>query len=97
MEVARKGGQRKTFKVKLQSLEESARLASRDDMESPHGGMAAPENWASILNRRSGDIASIANAVGVVLGADGPTTITGAGAVAVSYPGFFEALDSLRA
>lgn len=31
------------------------------------------------------------------LGADGPTTITGADVVAVSYPGFFEALDSLRA
>jgi serine protease Do len=42
VEVARKGGQRKTFKVKLQSLEESARLAARADMESPHGDMAAP-------------------------------------------------------
>ncbi len=42
VEVARKGGQRKTFKVKLQSLEESARLA-RADSESMNGGMTAPE------------------------------------------------------
>jgi serine protease Do len=42
VEVARKGGQRKTFKVKLQSLEESARLA-RAEGASPHGGMMAPE------------------------------------------------------
>lgn len=31
------------------------------------------------------------------LGAEGPSTIVGAGAVAVSYPGFFEALEGLRA
>jgi 3-phosphoshikimate 1-carboxyvinyltransferase len=31
------------------------------------------------------------------LGASGPTTITGAGAVDVSYPGFFAALESLAA
>lgn len=31
------------------------------------------------------------------LGASGPSTITGAGAVAVSYPGFFEVLDSICA
>jgi serine protease Do len=38
VEVARKGGQRKTFKVKLQSLEESARLASNNAAPNPHGG-----------------------------------------------------------
>ena len=44
VEVARKGGQRKTFKVKLQSLEESARLAQRDGApDSTHGNMSAPE------------------------------------------------------
>jgi 3-phosphoshikimate 1-carboxyvinyltransferase len=31
------------------------------------------------------------------LGATGPTTITGAEVVAVSYPGFFADLDRLRA
>jgi 5-enolpyruvylshikimate-3-phosphate synthase len=31
------------------------------------------------------------------LGAEGPSTIVGAGAVAVSYPGFFDALEGLRA
>jgi 5-enolpyruvylshikimate-3-phosphate synthase len=31
------------------------------------------------------------------LGATGPTTIAGAEVVAVSYPGFFADLDSLRA
>jgi 3-phosphoshikimate 1-carboxyvinyltransferase len=31
------------------------------------------------------------------LGARGPSTITGAEAVSVSYPGFFDALEGLRA
>jgi serine protease Do len=39
IEVARKGGQRKTFKVKLQSLEQSAQLARATGPASPHGDM----------------------------------------------------------
>ena len=32
----------------------------------------------------------------VALGAEGPSTISGADAVAISYPGFFDALDGIR-
>lgn len=41
------------------------------------GKMASPENWTSILDRRSGDIAAVANAVGIVIGLDGQPVGTG--------------------
>ncbi|MCY4598718.1 MAG: hypothetical protein OXF27_02215 [Acidobacteria bacterium] len=72
------------------------RALGADIEERPDGFAVRPAALTGGVVDAAGDHRMAMAFAVAALGAGGPTTITGHEAVAVSYPDFFEALESLR-
>ena len=72
------------------------RALGADMDERPDGFLVRPAALTGGVVDAAGDHRMAMAFAVAALGASGPTTITGHAAVAVSYPDFFEALESLR-